>query len=208
MSRSGPTPYGYKRQGDWFVIVPEEAKICREIFELFLEHKRKKYVVDYLNNHLEYRTRSGAQFSSPTVTRILTNNEIIGVPGRVQAIIGKDLFDKCQTILQQHKNKSVSRKPSHVFAGVTFCQCGGKMLVPSKSKKYTCKQCKDKIYASDLEAIFIDQLAGHENIQLIELSRRWYKLSLEEKISIIGITTKRITVNDKHSQIIVTFLDI
>lgn len=82
------------------------------------------------------------------------------------------------------------------------------MLVPSKSEKYTCQQCKDKIYASDLEAVFVDQLSGHENKQLEELSRRWNNLSLEEKISVVSITTKRIDVDEKHNQIVVTFLDI
>jgi len=187
---------------------PNEAKICREIFELFIEHKRLKSVVDILNNHKEYRTRSGSQFTSPTVKRILTNNRIVGISGEYDAIVGRDLFEKGQTILTQNKSKTVSRKPRHVFAGRTFCQCGGKMLVPSKSEKYTCQQCKDKIYASDLEAIFVDQLSGHKNKQLEELSRRWHKLTLEEKISVVSITTNKIEVDEKHSQIVVTFLDI
>ena len=131
-----------------------------------------------------------------------------GLPGECDAIIGRDLFEKCLTILTQNKSKTVSRKPRHVFAGRTFCKCGGKMLVPSKSKKYTCQQCKDKIYASDLEAVYVDQLSGHENKQLVDLSRRWNDLSLEEKISVVSITTKRIEVDEKQSQIIVTFLDI
>ena len=208
MARSGQAPFGYKRGRGRFMADPDEAKICREIFELFIENKRLKSVVDILNNHKEYRTRSGSQFTSPTVKRILTNDRIIGIPGEYDAIVGRDLFEKCQTILTQNKSKTVSRKPRHVFAGRTFCKCGGKMLVPSKSEKYTCKQCKDKIYASDLEAIFVDQHSGHENKQLEELSRRWNKLTLEEKISVVSITTKRIEVDEKHSQIVVTFLDI
>ena len=205
---SGQAPFGYKQARGRFMADPNEAKICREIFELFIEHKRLKSVVDILNNHKEHRTRSGSQFTSPTVKRILTNDRIIGIPGEYDAIIGRDLFAKCQTILTQNKSKTVSRKPRHVFAGRTFCKCGGKMLVPSKSKKYTCQQCKDKIYASDLEAVYVDQLSGRESAQLSELARRWINLTLEERIYVVSITTKRIEVDEKLSRIIVTVADI
>lgn len=56
MAKSGQAPFGYKRARGRFMADPDEAKICREIFELFIEHKRLKSVVDIVNNHNLYRT--------------------------------------------------------------------------------------------------------------------------------------------------------
>ena len=207
MPRSGPTPFGYKRRNGRLVPEPDEARIRVSIYDLFIEHRRRKTVADIINAD-GHSTRNGAMFSGQTIGRLLKDNRVTGMPGQVDALIGHETYEKCQAILRSQKNNSIYRKPRHVFAGLTFCKCGGKMPVPSKSKKYTCKQCKDKIYASDLEAIFVDQLTEHENRQLKELARRWDNISIEEKISIVSITTKWIEVDKRQSRVVVTFLDI
>jgi len=155
-----------------------------------------------------HRTKSGAMFSGQTVGRLLADKRATGVPGEVDAIIGREVFQRCQAILQSQKSKTVSRKPRHVFAGLTFCYCGGKMLVRSSSNKYTCADCKDKIYISDLDAVFNEQLRSQNNAQLQELARKWSNLSLDDKISVVSITTKRIDIDKTNGAIVVTFLDI
>jgi len=207
MSQSGPTPFGYQRKHDRFVPHPEESKIRVLIYDLFIEHQRKKTVAEILNAE-GYRTRTGAFFSGPTISRLLSDPRVVGIPHEVDAIIGREIFEKCEAILQSQKTKGVSRKARHVFAGICFCRCGGKMLVRSKSDKYTCTNCKDKIYASDLEAIFVEQLRASGINQFKELSRKWQGLSLEEKISVVSITTKKVDVDSQNSKITVTFLDI
>ena len=207
MSRSGPTPFGYERRNGRLVPAPDEFKIRIKMYDLFIEHQRKKTVADILNAE-GHRTKSGAMFSGQTVGRLLTDKRVIGIPGEVDAIIGREIFEKCQAILLSQKSKIVSRKPRHVFAGLTFCYCGGKMLVRSSSNKYTCADCKDKIYISDLDAVFNEQLRSQNNAQLQELARKWSILSLDDKISVVRITTKRIDIDKTNGTIVVTFLDI
>lgn len=207
MSRSGPAPFGYERRNGRLVPAPDEFKIRIKMYDLFIEHQRKKTVADILNAE-GHRTKSGAMFSGQTVGRLLTDQRVTGVSGEVDAIIGREVFEKCQAILLSQKSKTISRKPRHVFAGRTFCYCGGKMLVRSSSNKYTCADCKDKIYISDLDAVFNEQLRSQDNPQLQELARKWSDFSLDDKISVVSITTKRIDIDKTNGTIVVTFLDI
>lgn len=177
------------------------------MYDLFIEHQRKKTVADILNAE-GHRTKSGAMFSGQTIGRLLADKRVTGVPGDVDAIIGREVFEKCQAILQGQKSKTISRKPRHVFAGLTFCNCGGKMFVRSSSNKYTCTDCKDKIYISDLDAVFSEQLRSQKNTQLQELARKWPTLSLDDKISVVSIATKRVDIDKTSGTIVVTFLDI
>ena len=180
----GQAALGYQWVNKQLVPDPKEAPIRKLIYEMFLEHQRKKTVARLLNE-AGYRTRNGSKFTDTTVGRLLRDttakglrranwtkgppdkgqkriikaqSEWIHVP--VEPIISEELWNRCNAILdeQEKKGKRPTRKTVQLFAGYTFCECGYKMYVPSNSPKYICYKCRNKIGTTDLEEIFHQQL--------------------------------------------------
>lgn len=204
-ARTGPTSFGYRREGARLVADPTEAPIRRRMFELFAEHQRKKTVAEILNAE-GARTRNDAYFTGQTVGRLLEDENVVGVRGSIDALVPKELFERCKTILaSQRQTGGAKRKAVHLFSGMVFCRCGEKMYVPSNSDKYVCGQCRTKIPTDDLEAVFVTQLADYEVSSLDEIGSKtlsemnhfWSKLPFEDRREIVECMTQRVEIADK-----------
>jgi len=191
---NGLAPYGYKWQDKQLVLVPAEAAIRREAYELFLTHRRKGVVARLLHEK-GHRTRGGKRFSDTQINRMLCcssakglyRNNVFRVTtaggwkkeakpesewGAVEcpAIISEEMFDRVAAILEEQTKpvRKPGKKPVQIFSGLLKCGCGGKMYVYTRSPNYTCAKCKNKIGAAVLEEIFVgsigDSLANPEEI--------------------------------------------
>jgi len=182
----GAAQFGYKWENKKLVINEEEASVRRLLYDLFLEHKRRKTVAHILNER-GYRTRKNAKFSDTTVTRLLEDpvakgirranyststgekkhwaykNKTDWVFHECPAIISEEKWDRIQAILAEQsnsRNQSLNKK-TNIFTGYITCICGAKMYIHSDSPKYTCPKCKNKIHKEDIEEIFHQQLTSY-----------------------------------------------
>lgn len=185
-SLGGAAPYGYEWKDKKLIINEQEATVRRLIYDLFLEHKRRKTVASLLTQK-GYRTRNGSKFSDTTVSRLLEDPIAKGIRranytestgekkhwklktkdewvfNEAPAIISEEKWDKVNSVIIQQsiERKQPLNKKTHLFTGFVICSCGSKMYLPSNSPKYTCPKCKNKIPQDDLEEIFHQKLTNY-----------------------------------------------
>ena len=180
-SLGGSAPFGYMWKENKLVVNPAEAPVRKLLYEMFAENKRLKGVAKMLNS-AGYRTRNGSRFTDTTILRLLQDTTAKGLyranhtyrdtKGKlhfkpeadwiitpVESIISEGLWSQCNAVLaKRQENRPIGPKPVHLFAGLLHCGCGQKMYVFSRSPKYICPKCRNKIPMEDIEGIFRDEL--------------------------------------------------
>jgi site-specific DNA recombinase len=212
----GQASFGYKWHDKELMIDEKEAPIRKLLYELFLQHQRKKTTADALNK-LGHRTRNGSGFSDTTVHRLLRDptakgqrranytkslgdgkqwitkpeEEWIMLP--CPAIIEEKLWHNCNRILdeQEAKRTKTGRKSAYLLAGFVKCECGKSMYVLSTAKNFTCTVCKNRIGVEDLDEIYQEHLKGY----LSDINPQTYfdeaVTVLREKEQLLSATVKK-----------------
>ncbi|MBX7208558.1 MAG: recombinase family protein [Verrucomicrobiaceae bacterium] len=184
---SGKAPYGYKWKDKKLVVNRDEAPVRRMIYELFDQHQRIKTVARILNER-GYRTRIGKQWSDMAVRFQLKDPTAKGIHRRnytrnqgqgktwalkpesehifneVEAVVPAELWERCNKILDGRymKRERPAKKPAHLFSGFVVCaSCKRPMYVPTRSPKYTCQKCRNKIPCAVLEDLFLEEVKDY-----------------------------------------------
>ena len=180
-SLGGAAPFGYQWKDNKLVVHLVESPVRKLMYELFAKNKRMKGVARLLNQS-GYRTRNGSKFSDTTVLRLLQDTTAKGLyrsnhtyrngSGKllpkpeaewnfspVEPIVSEELWKECNDAMDARKaQRPLGPKPVHLFAGLLFCGCGQRMYVFSRSPKYICPKCRNKITIEDIEGVFHDEL--------------------------------------------------
>jgi site-specific DNA recombinase len=144
-------PYGYMNEDKRLVIVPHEAAVIKQMFNLYARGTGMRAIAKHLNSS-GIRTRKGNEWSNITVRQILTNPEYAGymvynrtqrkgtrtirrpreewviVEGKHEPIIDRELFWKVQDMIEKksvmHMREVASQYP---LSGLVYCGiCGSR----------------------------------------------------------------------------------
>ncbi len=156
----GVLPYGYKNENKKLVIVTEEARVVKIIFNKYLELESLRGVTHFLNS-TERKTRKGYSWASASISRILTNPTYIGktwygkrqsstltgklksapkeewiiTDGEHKPIIDKSTFEKVGEILKRQYVKPRRKLSEFLLSGLVRCgKCNGAMSGYSQVK--------------------------------------------------------------------------
>lgn len=99
-----PATLGYKKDGEEYVVVEEEAEIVRMVFRNYLAGDSVRQIADALNAE-GYTTRKGHQFKPNSILNILANEKYTG-----NAILGKTFKPD---VLSKHRVKNEGQAPSY-----------------------------------------------------------------------------------------------
>ncbi len=141
--------YGYKVEDKKIIIDEKTAPAIRYLFEEYANGKSKKQIIKELNE-MGYKTNQGKAISYNSFQNNLTNIKYTGMfdNGTLQnenyypAIISKDLFDKVQIKLAEHKHQPATQKAKieYLLTGKAFCgYCGSSMVGITGTSKTTKK---------------------------------------------------------------------
>lgn len=161
--QTGPC-FGYKVENNQLVIIPEEAKYVKFIFEKFVSKEMGMRKIAMYLNDLGVRTHRGCKFENRTVEYILNNptyismlrwnptgkftrkwddKNLIVAKSTHEAIISQELWEQAQALLKDRKvlykrgqHKTV--KIRHWSQGLVRCGNCGKALCISTIDYYQC----------------------------------------------------------------------
>lgn len=179
-------PYGYfKPQNKPLVVVKDEAKIVKKIFDEFLKGKSAYAIAKNLNEN-KVKTKKGNNIDTRWVKKILTNPTYKGyycfnIDGRKIftkanhiAIIDKKDFDKVQELFKNNLKREKSKKPleynKHWLCGLIRCKYCGETYVYAKYYNnrqdrfrcggYTCGKCDSSfsIGVNDIEELVLNKI--------------------------------------------------
>lgn len=158
-------PFGYRNEGKTLVIVPEEAKIVRALFDRYMNTNESMFALAKYSTTLGARTHRGNPFQPRTLKYIFRNpvykgyarwgvgkadlrrgdvddSDRIIVKGNWEAIIPDDLWEAVNDKLTRNTRPYKSRPretTKHWLSGIISCgSCGAHLTVQSSSSGFQC----------------------------------------------------------------------
>lgn len=177
----GKIPLGYKRDEKnpdpklkkRAIIDEEGAKTIRRIFDWYLKGESYYFIAQKLieegNTQMKWKDWVIQQIINNRMycgdiehRKTLKDKETIVYENVVPAIISKDIFNDCQSMIEKNKH-SFGGSLDYMFGKTLYCQkCGSLLCVSSNKSKgirhYICKKCNYRINEYKVEKVIMEQL--------------------------------------------------
>lgn len=196
----GGAPYGYRKiNKNEAEPIPEEAFFIQQAYNLYLEGRSLAGVREELMRRgIIYRPKTPA-ISRGHLHRLLSNAYYTGrvpfegemFPGKFQAIVSIDTYDKVQVMLKKEKEYLYD----YIFGGVMRCaRCGSVITVEKRKEKYIYYHCtggnrhcrQRSIHLSEAYVVRAFQRAL-DKIKITEEKRFWLRTQLQSEMSAVKV---------------------
>ena len=181
---NGTRIIGYTRGPDGrYALVPDEAAVIRNIFDLYRSGMSAARICRQLNNQ-GIRTSRGVPWHPESLLRVISNERYTGVyiwgsirvPDGMPAIIDRSVWEEAQHMKKKTARHVEQGAVDYLLTGKAFCgHCGAAMIGDSGTSKdgtrhyyYTCqarkarKGCQKKTLQKDyLESAVISFVLDH-----------------------------------------------
>ena len=158
----GKPPFGYRLENKKLVIVEDEAKIVRDIFNLYINGYSKAKISRIYNLDLKRTIRTISnpvyigklkfrQYQKNEAKKRIEKKEYKILPGNHQAIISEEIFNIANEKLKR-TTKEKSKRPT-IFRNLLYCNCGTKLYRHERDGNvhYICKfSCIEQIFEETL----------------------------------------------------------
>ena len=199
----GVAPYGYRWENKTLVIVEEEAKIVRMIFNDFIKgnsrasiarnyNRTQNFIWRMITNHsyIGYN-KFGERHGDKKTGKQIIRKEFILAKGDFEPIIDKKTFEIANNILNSKYIPKIKNEdnPKFLFSGLIHCYCGNKMYGWSATKKedekthyYSCGSRHNKDKRNNCNNSYKPVKAFEDTVinELIKISNEFKSYSVEE----------------------------
>lgn len=176
--------YGYKWDGNNFIVIPDEAEIIRHIYDLYLNGENTFHICKILKEE-HIQTRLGCYFGNTSIKRILSNIKYTGclelqkvyvvdhlshkvkvnngelpkylIPNHHEAIIDEETFNKAQEITKLRLAKKYYSNKKWYLGHIKCAYCGNNYTIYQKCKGRSYFRCTGKTYKQCPSKTIIDK---------------------------------------------------
>ncbi len=229
----GSVNLGYKIVDKKWAVEPQEARLVEEVFKQYANGKFAKEICDDLNKN-GFKNKQGKKFTVEIIAKMLRNRKYIGefnckgivYNDIVPPIISKELFDKCNKIMDQHKHrqKHKNRVDDYILSSKLYCgYCGCTMTAESgngkngtkhryykcRNRKHLIKECESKTIRKDyIENLIVDVTKNHiltksRVDQIANLIAKQYNAELGENLELANLQAQLKEI-DKQIESLIT----
>lgn len=196
----GMMPYGYFCKGGEVFVNEEQAKVIREIYDLYLQgwgyHKIAKHL-----NYSEIKTMTGGEWSYFQVDRILSNVKYAGwiyyagktYDSKFPSIISRDVFVEAQNQRGEKGPRYTYRsklKDKYLLHGFLKCgECGSSMRLVKytpNSHGYSCNTAQYRLGRCSHTKSYNGRKMDDRILEAIEeaVNNRKYELNIGRKVEV------------------------
>lgn len=145
---------GYRQSRGNVEVIPEEAALVKEIFQMRAEEYSFQEIADYFNSRT-LKTKRGTKYYESTICKILRNPRYIGIarwkgkeyPAKHPPLISQELWDKVQETNSSRSHTRRGAKDENPYLVELYChECGSRMYGEHTHPRKTIKSGVQVLY--------------------------------------------------------------